>query len=49
MMKIMALKILREIAATIKDSDFCAMMCDELTDAETHLRWSYVYNGLTKN
>ena len=33
MMKLMALKILREIAANIRDSDFYAMMCDESTDA----------------
>ena len=32
MMKVMALKILREIAANIRDSDFYAMMCDEATD-----------------
>ena len=32
-MKIMALKILREIAANIRDSDFYAMIYDDPTDA----------------
>ena len=32
MMKIMALNILREIAANLREADFYSMMCDEATD-----------------
>ena len=31
-MKLMALRILRDVARNIRDSDFCSMMCDEATD-----------------
>ena len=34
MMQIMALKILREIATNLQDSDFFTMMCDEATDVK---------------
>ena len=34
MMQIMALKILREIANNLQDSDFFTMMCDEATDVK---------------
>lgn len=34
MMQIMALKILREIADNLRDSDFFTMMCDEATDVK---------------
>lgn len=34
MMKLMALKILREIAENIRDADFYSMMCDEATDVK---------------
>ena len=45
MMKVMALKILREIAGNIRDADFYSMMCDEATDVSNTsqlvvcLRW----------
>ena len=32
MMKVMALKILREIAYNVREADFCSIMCEEATD-----------------
>ena len=32
MMKLMALRILRDVARNIRDPDFYSMMCDEATD-----------------
>ena len=32
MMKVMALKILREIAYNVREADFYSIMCDKATD-----------------
>ena len=49
MMQIIALKILREIATNLQDSDFLTMMCDEATDVKNVSQFAVCLRWVDEN